>query len=632
MNNEKYNQTCHINGDKISSVMLSACCAADVSSSSATNNNNNKNGRRVSSRTTSSMLVDPQLAGMTIVSRVESKLIGNYDNYDQNQQQVGNISKRGTNLWSEKMASSSREPTPKNNNNKPFASNPLRANSLFSNDPSLLSLYASETMEDESTAAQVVATTASNNTNTGAAAATTTYYNRPTVSSSSGSSPATAHNNDQLSQATPPNSTTTTTQRGGGEGESYTTPPRRILNQQHYNSSPTVPDSPGMELSLAKQAANMSSNNIRKNNRESFRHRYGSMDSISTMDSPTKKARGGGDGGGSSVASNSTATNRTPPQMPTKQQRGEQHAASNASIESSIQKPHLEYENASPTPHWTTTTTKDISSELFNTYQYPRLYLYDPNQIISNGENLNIISQQQQPANRCWWFHLAQRMGTTLKHVQDDHIKTLLFEQQQQQQQSRNRNGNSFRSQDSISAGESSSSIQHQGAAHNLSNFGCMDNTLDGSSQEGGCVLSDLCISQQQQQQQQQQKSGKSHRKYKSLSSNSSLSRIKKSTSTGSFPTKASKLFTPTSTPINVWSEPLASTMKVRGGTYSKDGIKIESEPSLFSVLGVDSFVVVNGKDSDNDSTNCSSWGTQNYLQRWKKACCENGMDRVPFL
>ena len=73
--------------------------------------------------------------------------------------------------------------------------------------------------------------------------------------------------------------------------------------------------------------------------------------------------------------------------------------------------------------------------------------------------------------------------------------------------------------------------------------------------------------------------------------------------------------------------------MKVRGGTYSKDGIKIESEPSLFSVLGVDSFVVVNGKDSDNnDSTNCSSWGTQNYLQRWKRACCENGMDRVPFL
>ena len=166
------------------------------------------------------MLVDPQLAGMTIVSRLDSKLIGNYDNYDQNQQQVGNSSKRGTNLWSEKMASSSREPTPKNNNNKPFASNPLRANSLFSNDPSLLSLYASETMEDESSSAQVVATTASNNTNTAAAAATTTtYYNRPTVSSSSGSSPATAHNNDQLSHATPPNITTTTTQRGGGEGE-----------------------------------------------------------------------------------------------------------------------------------------------------------------------------------------------------------------------------------------------------------------------------------------------------------------------------------------------------------------------------------------------------------------------------
>ena len=368
---------------------------------------------------------------------------------------------------------------------------------------------------------------------------------------------------------------------------------------------------------MAKQAANMSSNNIRKNNRESFRHRYGSMDSISTMDSPTKKARGGGGGGGSSVASNSTGTNRTPPQMPTKQQRGDH--ASNPSIESMamavvVQKPHLEYENASPTPHWTTTTTKDINSELVNTYQYPKLYLYDPNQIISNGENLNSIisqqQQQQQPNNRYWWFHLAQRMGTTLKHVQDDHIKALLFEQQQRQQQATsNGNGNSFFSQDSISAGESSS-IHHQGTH---ANFGCMD-TLDGS-QEGGCVLSDLCISQEQ-----QQKSGKSHRRYKSWSSN-------KSTFTGSFPAKAkTKLFTPTSTPINVWSEPLASTMKVRGGTYSQDGIKVESEPSLFSVLGVDSFV--NGKDT---STNCS-WGTQNYLQRWKKACCENGIDQAPFL
>ena len=80
-------------------------------------------------------------------------------------------------------------------------------------------------------------------------------------------------------------------------------------------------------------------------------------------------------------------------------------------------------------------------------------------------------------------------------------------------------------------------------------------------------------------------------------------------------------------TPVNAWSEPLASTINVRGKDYSKDGIKEASETSMFSVLGVDSFVN-SGKHENVDASS----GTERFLQRWHIACEEVGWVHPPFL
>ncbi len=79
-------------------------------------------------------------------------------------------------------------------------------------------------------------------------------------------------------------------------------------------------------------------------------------------------------------------------------------------------------------------------------------------------------------------------------------------------------------------------------------------------------------------------------------------------------------------TPTNAWSEPSASTIKVRGADYPKDGIKVASETSMFMVLGVDSFV--KGKHEAFDE----SFGARSFLQRWNVVCEEVGFDPPPFL
>ncbi len=66
--------------------------------------------------------------------------------------------------------------------------------------------------------------------------------------------------------------------------------------------------------------------------------------------------------------------------------------------------------------------------------------------------------------------------------------------------------------------------------------------------------------------------------------------------------------------------------MNVRGKTYLKDDIKVTSERSIFSVLGVDSFVS-GGKGNED-----VSWATNSFLQRWNVACEEVGLVRPPFL
>ena len=42
--------------------------------------------------------------------------------------------------------------------------------------------------------------------------------------------------------------------------------------------------------------------------------------------------------------------------------------------------------------------------------------------------------------------------------------------------------------------------------------------------------------------------------------------------------------------PVNAWSEPFVSMLRVYSSSYAVDGIKVGSGPSLFLAVGVDSF------------------------------------------
>lgn len=372
----------------------------------------------------------------------------------------------------------------------------------------------------------------------------------------------------------------------------------------------------------------MSGGNFRKNNREMLRN-HRTLDSSVSPTSPSKKVRGGSSVGSASAPTTpSSAAARTPTSARTPPQRGRSLADENASVATSVgtkddkrsvrkninicsnnsiervMEPYLHFQNAPLPPVWG--STANVNPELTSTYQYPRLYLRDPTQIITEYTG---DMNKNQTNDSLWWFHLAQRMQTTLKHVQDDHWKALILEKQ-----SRCNASSHFSSSDSISA--ASSSVQQHTA------FGCAG-LEDGSSADGCVAMRDLCLGQQNQQ---QQMTGKSHRRNKSLSSHGSRHKLRKGPSSAAV-NSTSPAFQSAACLVSAWSEPSASTIKIRGETYAKDGIKVESEPSMFSVLGVDSFVN-NGKSSDEDA----SWGTKSYLQRWKRACEEVGLDRPPFL
>ena len=83
----------------------------------------------------------------------------------------------------------------------------------------------------------------------------------------------------------------------------------------------------------------------------------------------------------------------------------------------------------------------------------------------------------------------------------------------------------------------------------------------------------------------------------------------------------------------NVCSEPAASSIKVRGGSYLKDSVKVGSAESMFSVLGVD--IVSNSTAGDGSSggggvKHCSA-REGSYLNRLRAVCQANSLD-VPFL
>jgi hypothetical protein len=94
----------------------------------------------------------------------------------------------------------------------------------------------------------------------------------------------------------------------------------------------------------------------------------------------------------------------------------------------------------------------------------------------------------------------------------------------------------------------------------------------------------------------------------------------------------AEVLFDPSVQPINVWSEPSSTTMKVRGVTYAQDGVKVPSEESMFAVLGVDNFVNEKGSGSGSGDGGMKKSGTDSFMERWKNVCEEVGLESVPFL
>lgn len=224
----------------------------------------------------------------------------------------------------------------------------------------------------------------------------------------------------------------------------------------------------------------------------------------------------------------------------------------------------MDFENVPPPPIWSESTESSIiDSELISTYRYPRFCTRDPTQPLTGS---------------CEGFEmrlrLVERMETTLKHVLRNYWEAPVDPIT---------NGCDY-----ISATDS--------------------------------VLRDVC-------------DGHHHKQQHAMQSNPMTSHVSKpksttgstSTSRGAITTETS--FQPSATPKNVWSEPAASTMQVRGKTYAKDGIKVESESSIFSVLGVDSFV--SGAKSEVAD---ESLGTRSFLRRWNGVCKELGLSRPPFL
>lgn len=178
----------------------------------------------------------------------------------------------------------------------------------------------------------------------------------------------------------------------------------------------------------------------------------------------------------------------------------------------------------------------------------------------------NIVGQFEMP----WWYQLSKQIHTTLNHAFDSHWQEMEMQQ--------------------------------------LREHGTINNSTDTISNDSGQLIRanspcspdaivDLC-SENTLEDPRLQKPQRNHLSVISLSDVS---------------------------PINAWSEPSASTIKVRGKNYAKDGIKVESDAALFACLGVDSFVTDRGVSAKYSNT-------AHYLGRWKKVSQEVGLETTPFL
>ena len=363
----------------------------------------------------------------------------------------------------------------------------------------------------------------------------------------------------------------------------HTTPPRPTRQELSTPSAP--PPSPAMELSMAKQEANVAQlSNTRLHAREglrSFRDMSSAINSsprslrthkeekdIETVNNKQSLAAGDGSVGSKAV---------------TTEINDDANKSARATMYSS-------FGNAEPTPLW---EIDGVNSELKCTYQYPRLYLKDPAHVITNHKRALVDNEQ----GEFWWYHLAQRMETTLGHV-CGHWK--LLEQQKQQA--------NLNSSDSVSV---SSSVNTNAILERNENGFKHDS-------ENGCsdAMVDLCFGKQTQ---------TNHHRSKSWSKLKSKNKVVDNSNVMNHAMSSNSS-------VNAWSEPCASTMKVRGPKYSKNGMKVDSNESIFAVLGVDNFV--NGRDGgcvDHDSSKAGP-ATCNYLDRWKRVCDDVGLEQPPFL
>lgn len=378
----------------------------------------------------------------------------------------------------------------------------------------------------------------------------------------------------------------------------------------------------------------MSNGNLRKHNREALRNYRGSGGSSPA--SPKKARDDHSSAAGSSIGSASVisaiqrtprritttpaivaggATRNTPPRYPPSISGGARGDA--AATMTPIINTHAMYEDASPPPLWTDSTPSSASSssmpeinpELIHTYMYPRLYLRDPACAI---DGISFGNDDQ--GRESWWFRLTRKMYTTLDHVQDGHWRELLRRSELSRNdvvvgvESVHRSDSSFNTSSSCSVGEGAGGEQQRPLCSTL--------------EDGSRAMSELCLGGRQQQQQ-HRTSGRRSRRGGGGGDDHAIT----AASTGGGQEKRPCIFRPDSCPQNSWSEPAASTIYVRGANYLTDEIKVPSEASIFTVLGVDNFVS-GGKSSEEDE----SWAATSYLRRWNAACEEVGIPRPPFL
>lgn len=398
-----------------------------------------------------------------------------------------------------------------------------------------------------------------------------------------------------------------------------------IFHLSHENNS--------RPISMCRQVANRAQmSNARMNNREMLRD----------YRTPTKRINGG-------ISNGSPASARRHSPTPTKDHGENDETNMEAKVPplplgggdapeatgaaTRVTEPHACFENAPPTPTWE--AADDVNPELVSTYRYPRLYLRDPSQIITEQTSTGSDEARSKVyAGELWWFHLAQRMRCTLKHVQHDHWEALLAERQRQQKQSSSQQSNSKHRVSDSAPGSSSLAAQHP-------QLGCTGLEVPNTYSDGCAAVQDLCLGEPPNPQQQhgRQQNGATTGNRSRTESPLPSFRSKKGASAGSLlpaPAAAaaagSMVFRPSAAPVNAWSEPSATTFKVRGPTYSRDGIKVHSEPSMFSVVGVDSVVHEGYGGRGGGGEGALGDDATGYPGRWTRACADAGLDAPPFL